>query len=59
MIKCIYKAHELDREHCDRPADYIYLGKSYCFEHMEIRGNEQREKEFERKNKTYPTVEMG
>jgi hypothetical protein len=49
MIKCIYREDDwVPQTHCDKPADYIYVGKSYCATHMEIRGEElQREREEE------------
>lgn len=38
-MKCIYrKTAAFPR--CDKEADYIYLGKSYCAEHMELRAEE-------------------
>ena len=41
MIKCIYRnAERAPEPHCDKEADYIYLGKSYCAEHLEVRSEE-------------------
>ena len=40
-IKCIFRGSYI-QPHCDKPAEYIYLGKSYCKEHMELRGKEFR-----------------
>ena len=45
MIKCIYRTDIEVEQHCDKPADYIYLGKSYCAEHMEVRSKEQEKAE--------------
>lgn len=48
-MKCIYRERfDEGTPHCDKKADYIYLGKSYCAEHMEVRSahyNELIEKE--------------
>ena len=41
MIKCIYRDTE-DGPHCNMPADYIYLGKSYCATHLKIRAEEAK-----------------
>lgn len=43
MIKCLYREdHWREQRHCDRKADYIYLGRSYCAEHTEIRSEKQK-----------------
>lgn len=35
-MKCIYR--EMQGEfHCDKAAEYIYLGKSYCSFHLAMR----------------------
>lgn len=39
MLKCIYRQEPIDN-HCDEEAEYIYLGKSYCKKHMEIRSKD-------------------
>lgn len=39
-MKCIYREKITDKKHCDASAEYIYLGKSYCAKHMEIRNAE-------------------
>jgi hypothetical protein len=38
-MKCIFKGNT-NTSHCDDPADYVYLGKSYCAYHLEIRAKE-------------------
>lgn len=43
MIKCIYRDFEEILPHCDKEADYIYIGKSYCAEHLEIRAAENKQ----------------
>jgi hypothetical protein len=42
MIKCIYRTNDYHGAHCGKEADYIYLGKSYCSEHLEIRAVENQ-----------------
>ena len=34
-LKCI-STRDLNRGHCDMPADYVYVGKSYCYRHMKF-----------------------
>jgi hypothetical protein len=52
MIKCIYREDNWTPfAHCNEPADYTYMGKSYCAPHMEIRSSENnkvREAELQR-----------
>jgi uncharacterized cupredoxin-like copper-binding protein len=38
-MKCIY-SETFKQPRCDKDAEYIFLGKSYCAEHLEIRANE-------------------
>lgn len=45
MLKCIYRENLEDVGHCDKEAEYIYLGKSYCLEHMEIRSEDFKPQE--------------
>ena len=40
-MKCLYKIYkDEDALRCDKLAEYVYLGKSYCKKHMEVRGKE-------------------
>lgn len=41
-IKCIYRTNTIE-PHCDKEAEYIYTGKSYCAKHLEIRSKENEE----------------
>ena len=39
-MKCIYRESFGETPHCDKKADYVFLGKSYCAEHLKIRADE-------------------
>ena len=39
-MKCIFSTTG-EPPRCDKDAQYIYLGKSYCAVHLEIRSKEQ------------------
>jgi len=43
-MKCIFRKNPTD-PHCDKEAEYIYLGKSYCGEHMELRSKQFNEED--------------
>jgi hypothetical protein len=41
MILCIFRENDWEEHtHCDQEAIYIYMAKSYCRKHMEIRSEE-------------------
>ena len=40
-MKCIFSwAQDGKPQRCDKEAEYIYLGKSYCNEHLEFHATE-------------------
>jgi hypothetical protein len=44
MIKCIFTSDPEGKiNRCNKEADYIYLGKSYCNEHMLLRAQNAKE----------------